>query len=144
MSDIKTGKSRELQFAPRSEMRELRQQQTASFIAAQKSWGRLSNNTSSPWVRTPRRLAGDHSENLMWAADFLGQDIASVDIRTLKVNYYDLPVPYASAYDVEVDKNHIVWASLRTQIELAGSIRQQRDGLCISCRPWAPNAAILR
>jgi streptogramin lyase len=31
----------------------------------------------------------------------------------LKVAYYDLPVPYASAYDLRVDKNHNVWVTLR-------------------------------
>jgi streptogramin lyase len=113
LSDIKTGKSREVQFAPRSEMKEFTTEEDRKFYDRKDNLGPLSNNTSAPWLRTPRRLAGDHTGRLMWAADFYGKDIASVDIRTLQVSYYDLPIPYASAYDVEVDNNHVVWASLR-------------------------------
>jgi len=89
----KNRQSRELQFAPRSEMREIYDSSRREFYSRTEKLGPLSKIRRLRGFRTPRRLAGDHSENLMWAADFLGQDIASVDIRTLKVNYYDLPVP---------------------------------------------------
>jgi len=112
-SDIKTGKSREIQFAPRSEMKEFTTQEDRNFYDRKENLGPLSNNTSSVFVRTPRRLAGDHNGPYMWAADFFGQDIGRVNIRTLQVSYYDLPIPYASAYDVHVDDNHNVWVSLR-------------------------------
>lgn len=114
VSDISTGKAREVQYAARPEMQEVVTEEDKKFYEGPENMPPpLSNNTSAPWVRTPRRLAGDHTGNYMWSADFLSQDIASVDIRTLKVTYYQVPIPYSNVYDVEVDKNHIVWASLR-------------------------------
>ena len=109
-----TGKAREVQFDPRPEMREVATESDRKFYEGKDSIATpLSNNTSAPWVRTPRRLAGDHTGEYIWSADFFGNDVASVDVRTLKVTYYDSPIPYANVYDVEVDNNHMVWASLR-------------------------------
>jgi streptogramin lyase len=113
MGDAETGKSREVQYAPRQEMLELATAQDRKWFDRTDNLMPLSENTSAPWSRTPRRMAGDHFGQFMWSADFFGQDIASVDIRSLKVNFFDLPVRYASAYDVHVDGNHQVWVSLR-------------------------------
>jgi streptogramin lyase len=113
MGDIKTGKSREVQLQPRSEMKELTTEEDRKFYDRKDDLLPLSINTSAPWGRSPRRIAADHSGRYVWSADFFGQDISSVDIRSLKVTYYNLPVPYASAYDLTVDKNHMVWVTLR-------------------------------
>ena len=58
---------------------------------------------------------GSHGTGIIWSADFFGNDVmpAIRIFRTMKVTYYDSPVPYANVYDVEVDNNHMVWASLR-------------------------------
>jgi streptogramin lyase len=113
MGDIKTGKSREIQLQPRAEMKALASAEDRAFYDRTDSSVTASINTSTPWGRAPRRIAADHSGRYVWSADFYGQDISSVNIRTLQVAYYDLPVPYASAYDLRVDKNHAVWVTLR-------------------------------
>jgi streptogramin lyase len=113
MGDIRTGKSREVELAPRAEMKALASAQDRAFYDRRDSSSSPSINTSTPWGRTPRRIAADHSGHSVWSADFYGQDISRVDIRTLQVTYYNLPIPYASAYDLRVDKNHAVWVALR-------------------------------
>jgi streptogramin lyase len=112
MGNIKTGKSIEIQQQPRQEMRALTTEEDRKF------YNRKDNlypsiNTAPLWGRSPRRIAADHTGHYVWAADSQGQDISSVDIRTLKVSYYDVPVPYSSPYDLRVDKSHNVWVSLR-------------------------------
>src|SRR6185436_7301476 len=64
-------------------------------------------------AQAPRRLGADPSLPLLWVANWFGQNIAEVDIRTKKVTYHQVPMPYSSPYDVEVDKNHVVYVSLR-------------------------------
>jgi virginiamycin B lyase len=111
--DAETGKSSEIQLQPRSPMKELTSEEDRQFYNRNDDLWPISINTSAPWGRSPRRIAADHSGHDVWSADFYGQDISSVDTRSLKVTYYDLPVPYASAYDLKVDANHIVWVALR-------------------------------
>lgn len=113
IGDPITGKSREIQLAPRSEMRAFTTEEDRKFYERKDNLGPLSINTSAPWERTPRRLGADPSEPYVWAADFYGQDLARVNIRTLEVKHYDLPIPYASPYGVKVGKNHVVWTALR-------------------------------
>jgi streptogramin lyase len=113
IGDPTTGKSQEIKLAPRSEMREFTTEEDRRFYERTDNLGPQSINTSAPWDRTPRRLGADPSEPYVWAADFYGQDLARVNIRTLEVKYYDLPIPYASPYGVKVGKNHVVWTALR-------------------------------
>ena len=112
-SDIETGKSREVQLSPRSEMKQYTTKEDRDFYENTVNLTPPDTETSAPWARVPRRMAGDHSGFTMWASDLLGQDIASVDIRSLKVTNYDLPIPYSTPYDLHVDGNHQVWVSLR-------------------------------
>lgn len=113
MGNIKTGKSSEVQLQPRSELEALSTEEDRKFYDRKDDQVARSINTTFLGGRSPRRIAADHSAPYVWSADFYGQDISSVNIRTLKVAYYDLPVPYASAYDLRVDKNHNVWVTLR-------------------------------
>jgi streptogramin lyase len=108
-SDITTGKSRELQLEPRSEMKELVTEEDRRYFEHTPR----DSETSSLWAQTPRRLAGDHSGSRIWVSDLFGQNIAGVDIRSSRVKYYDLPVPYSTAYALSVDDKHQVWVTLR-------------------------------
>ena len=108
-SDIETGKSREVQLAPRNEMKAFASEEDRKFYEHAPPNG----ETSTPWAQTPRRMAGDQTGSTIWASDLLGQDIAGVDIRSLNVKYYDLPVPYGTAYALHVDDKHQVWATFR-------------------------------
>ena len=111
-SDIENNKIREVQLAPRSELKELATAEDLNWYNRPNSLEHFAL-TSPLWAQTPRRLAGDHSGSTMWCTNLFGQDIAEVDIHTLKVTYYDLPIPYATAYDLHVDDKHVVWVSLR-------------------------------
>jgi streptogramin lyase len=112
MGNARTGKSIEVPLQPRLEMKELTTEEDRKFYS-RKDDIYASINTAPVWGRSPRRIAADRAGNYVWAADSQGQDISSFDIRSLKVSYYDVPVPYSSPYDLRVDKNHIVWVSLR-------------------------------
>jgi streptogramin lyase len=113
IGDPATGKSTELQLAPRTEMRAFTTAEDQKFYDRKDDLGPLSINTSAPWDRTPRRLGADPSEPYVWAADFYGGDLAQVNTRTLEVKYHDLPIKYASPYGVKVGKDHVVWTALR-------------------------------
>ena len=108
-SDIKTGKSQELQLEPRADMMKLVTPEDRNFY----EHAPPDTETVAVWAQTPRRMAGDHSGYTIWASDLFGQNIAGVDIRTSKVTYYDLPSPYATAYALHVDAEHQVWVALR-------------------------------
>lgn len=111
--DVATGKSSEVLFSPRAEIAALATDEDRKFYNRKDDLWPISINTAPLGGRSPRRIAADHTGHYVWAADFYGNDVASVDIRTLKVAYYDLPVPYATAYDLRVGRNHEVWVTLR-------------------------------
>lgn len=112
MSDIKTGKSREIQYPPRSEKREYTTLEDRKFYDRTDNLT-LSNNTSNVGARTPRRMASDYTGHYIYSSDYFGADIGRIDIKTLKLDFFDVPIAYGSAYDVHVDANHMLWASFK-------------------------------
>ena len=116
--DPKTGKTLEVPFAPRREKMEFTTEDDRNFYNRRDKMLVTAGN-APVWARTPRRLAADN-KGYLWSADFMGQDIGRVNIRTLKVDYYDLPIAYANPYDVHVDNNRgLVWATLKTASRVA-------------------------
>jgi streptogramin lyase len=113
VADLKTGKIREVQFTPRPELRELTTEEDRAYYSRMDNLKPLSNNMANVGLRTPRRMSADPFGPTVWVTDYFGQDIASVDIHTMQVTYHDLPMKYASAYDLHVDNNHMVWVALR-------------------------------
>lgn len=75
------------------------------------------NNVGPPGSQGPRRLSGDKNGNTVWVANFLGDNLARIDIRTKRVTHYPLPgaSPYQlyGLYDTVVDKKGVVWANLQ-------------------------------
>lgn len=112
--DIKTGKAGEISLPPRKEMEDLTTPEDREFF---KSLGvgvtTFGNNVGAPWSQAPRRVGADPKSPLLWAADWFGQNLAEVDVRTHKVTFHPAPDPYSSPYDTDVDNNHIVYVSLR-------------------------------
>src|SRR5262245_59568795 len=53
------------------------------------TWGNLS---FVPGAQVPRRLAADKKGDSMWVANFQGNNLARIDIRTLETKYYRLPM----------------------------------------------------
>src|SRR5579885_1024246 len=109
-SDIRTGKSVEVQLQPKPGWDEnVTERDRELFKAAGADW-----NSAPLWAQGPRRLAADKKGNVVWVADWWGDNLAKIDIKTNKVmGYYQYPgAGYAGVYSTVVDKNGMVWLNL--------------------------------
>lgn len=108
-SDIKTGKSLELKMQRRPGLEELTTPRDRELYAvAQSQW-----NSTPVWDQGPRRLGADRKGNAVYVANWWGDNLAKIDIRTNKITYYQYPLPgFAGVYDATVDKNGKVWVNL--------------------------------
>jgi streptogramin lyase len=113
VGDAKTGRSMEIPLRSRPEMVELATAQDREFYRSFGGASAQNANIGLLWSQAPRRLGGDQKGHTMWVANWWGQNLAEVDIRTHKVTYHPVPIPYSGPYDVEVDNNHVAWVSLR-------------------------------
>jgi len=68
-------------------------------------WGGIN---TIPGAQAPRRLGIDRAAGLVWVPNYLGLNLARIDIATGAVDYVPLPVP-ATPYFVSVDRQHNVW-----------------------------------
>jgi streptogramin lyase/mono/diheme cytochrome c family protein len=71
-------------------------------------WGGIN---SVPGAQAPRRLGADRRGDTVWVPNYLGMNLARIDIRTHEVTYHALPI-HGNPYFVVVDKDHNVWANL--------------------------------
>lgn len=107
-SDLVTGKSLEIKMPPRAEKMEIATPEERKLYSMSGSdW-----NSAIPWTQGPRRLSGDHTGNTVWVANWWGENLAKIDIHTLKVTMYPVPSKNSGPYAVVVDKNHIVWVNM--------------------------------
>ena len=72
------------------------------------NWGGIN---SVPGAQAPRRLGADRNGDTVWVPNYLGMNLAKINIRTHETTYYPLPIN-GNPYFVVVDKNHQVWANL--------------------------------
>jgi hypothetical protein len=72
------------------------------------SWGAVN---MVPGAQAPRRMGADKNGDTLWVANFLGNNLAKINIRTLATTYYPLPIN-AHPYFVAVDRNHSVWTNV--------------------------------
>ncbi len=79
---------------------------------------RFSGSVYNPGAQAPRRLAADPDGDAVWVANWWGSNLAKVDINTLEVTYYHLPIA-AHPYATVVDRNHMVWANLSSDDAVA-------------------------
>jgi streptogramin lyase len=104
-SDIETGKSLEVKLPPAEVPGGL-------FTAEEQKMYEMSGD-SSPWAEAPRRMGADHNGKYVYACDWLGGNLAQIDIDTLKVKMIPMPDPLAEQpYHAVVDSNHNVWVNL--------------------------------
>jgi streptogramin lyase len=112
--DIKTGKSIEfiMQSPESNARREVSTPADRDFYdaAGALNWGGIN---SVPGAEAPRRLGADKNGDTVWVPNYLGMNLASINIRTHQTKYYPLPLP-GHPYFVVVDKNHQVWTNLMT------------------------------
>ena len=108
-SDIATGQSLTIRMPPWTEKMELVTDEERKLYALSGS----TMNSAVPWAQGPARLAGDRTGDAVWVANFWGENLARIDIRTLKVTQYRrVPSEYSGPYSVVVDKNHVVWVNM--------------------------------
>lgn len=109
-SDIKTGKSLEVKFSRRPGLVELATNQDRELYAiAHADW-----NSSPVWQQGPRRLGADKKGQNVYVANWWGDNLARIDIKTNEVKYYQHPNTegFSGVYDSVVDKNGKVWVNL--------------------------------
>ena len=109
-SDIKTGKSLEVSLEPRPGWDEnftARDREIFKFAGA--DW-----NSAPPWSQGPRRLGADKKNNLIWLADWWGDNLVKIDVKSNKVlKYYQYPgTGFVGVYSTVIDKNGMVWINL--------------------------------
>ena len=86
-SDIATGKSLEIRMPPWTEKMEVVTDEECKLYALSGS----TMNSAVPWAQGPARLAGDRTGDAVWVANFWGENLARIDIRTLKVTQVSGP-----------------------------------------------------
>jgi streptogramin lyase len=64
-----------------------------------------------PYQAAPRRMAADKLGTTIWVPNWGAQNIAEIDIHTLKPVFHFLPV-HGQPYKVDVDNHHNVYASV--------------------------------
>ena len=109
-ADPETGKTYEIRM-PRDQDRAALM--TASDNAFYESVGALEwgGINSVPGAQAPRRLAADPGGDTVWVPLYLGMKLASINTRTLELQYYPLPI-LGTPYYLVVDDEHNVWANL--------------------------------
>jgi len=112
--DPKTGKSYEFRMRPPG-MNDREDLMTPAEKAFYESVGALSwgGINSVPGAQAPRRLGADRRGDTVWVPNYLGMNLASINIRTHDTKYYPLPIT-GHPYFVVVDENHNVWTNVMT------------------------------
>lgn len=72
------------------------------------TWGGIN---MVPGAQAPRRMGTDKYGDTLWVANFQGENLARINIRTLDTTYYRLPIR-SHPYRVTADRNHNAWASI--------------------------------
>jgi len=65
-----------------------------------------------PGAQGTKRMYADRNGDAVWIGDYWGNNLAQIDTHTLKVSYYEIPIPRSQPYAVVVDKHHDVWTDL--------------------------------
>jgi len=107
--DIKTGRVVEVKLQPRAGLEAL------ATPADKMLYQRVGSqwNSSVVWTQGPRRLGADRKAPYVYVANWWGDNLAKIDIRTNKTTYYQYPLPgFAGVYDATVDRDGKVWVNL--------------------------------
>jgi streptogramin lyase len=113
--DLNTGKSVSVPMEPVAGMKELATPADMEFYRVTGS----QTNMAPMWAEGPRRMMGDKIGN-MWVSNWWGNNLAQVDIKTLKVTYRQYPnKEHVGLYQPVPDKNNMVWVNLMTADRVA-------------------------
>ena len=115
VGNSETGQTREVGLGPRTEIAELMTGEDRRFY--RETRGELSGynaNVGLLWAQAPRRMGGDPTGRVVWSANFWGQSLAEIDIRTYETTLHPAPIAFAGPYHVDVDTDHVAWVALRS------------------------------
>ena len=108
--DVKSGKSFEVRMPPRTALAE--KELTADDRKLLDLSGVFMSDFSGWWSQGPRRMGADKQSDLVWVGNYWGNNLAKIDIHSLKATLYPYPQSYAAPYDCVVDSHHHVWTNL--------------------------------
>ena len=108
--EIQSGKSQELKMPPRHALAE--DALTAQDRKLMALSGVFMSDFSGWYSQGPRRMGADKNGDSMWVCNYWGNNLARVDIHTLKATLYPYPKNYAAIYDAVVDSHRNVWVNL--------------------------------
>lgn len=108
-SDIETGKTIEVKIPARlaNSDRAITPEERKVYAMSGSDW-----NSAMPWAQGPRRLAADKNGDDVWVCDWWGGNLARINIHTLKVKLYPLPMADSEPYAAAVDSSHNVWINM--------------------------------
>jgi streptogramin lyase len=110
-ADVATGQTFEFPMRPPDRMEVVLTPEDREFYH-NIGGDRFSGTFARPGAQAPRRLSTDKNGTTVWVANWWGENIAKIDIKTKKVvGYYRVPTG-ANPYNTVVDKNHVVWTNL--------------------------------
>jgi len=72
------------------------------------TWGEIN---MVPGAQAPRRMGSDKNGDVVWIANFQGENLARINTRTLDTKYYRLPIR-SHPYRVTPDNDHNAWTSM--------------------------------
>ena len=108
--DVKSGKSFEVKMPPRPALSE--KELTEDDRKLLDLSGVFMSDFSGWWSQGPRRMGADKQSDVVWVGNYWGDNLARIDIHTLKPTLYPFPERYAAPYDAVVDSHHNVWMNL--------------------------------
>ena len=106
--DVETGKSSEVKLPPRPSRAE--NDWSADDRKLFELSGTQAPRFTTPGRQAPRRMAAD-GDNL-WVCDYNGDNLARIDIHTLKYTLIPIPIKDAGCYGVAVDQHHNVYMTV--------------------------------
>jgi streptogramin lyase len=109
-ADVKSGQTFEFPMQPPDRMEVVLTPEDREFYH-NIGGDRFSGTFARPGSQAPRRLSTDKNGTSVWVANWWGENLAEIDIKTRKVKYHKLPIN-SNPYNTVVDKNHTVWTNL--------------------------------
>ena len=114
-ADPETGLTAEVLLRP-PWLREREDTRTPEDAAFYRSIGALPEGGDGginmvPGAMAPRRMGADKRGEFLYVANFNGESIVRIHMRTLEAKYYRLPIQ-SHPYRVVVDRNHNAWTAM--------------------------------
>jgi streptogramin lyase len=115
-ADVETGDTMDVQIPPPPRAARVKALFSPEDIALYEKIGSRGFTEGIPWYNAPRRPQGDKSPGAdsVWVPGWFGGTIMKINIYNYKVTQYLIPQPELDgAYDLKVDKDHMVWADFQ-------------------------------